>query len=465
MKSSNLDKITKEQTERMNDTIDQLEFDYYRMTPILSSIMFKPSTDIDTAAVDPDGRGVFNPLFTKELTDKELNFLIMHECYHVLLRHSKRFDKLVDKYGETEKSYFSLFNIAADAYINESLAKNKNLSVIDDCITFYQVKDMLEDSLYDMATFNEENTEDLYKRLKKAEEQRIKQGNGADSSQGNEGSEGSTGAGSNANDGSESSTGNNSSEEGFSGGAMSGDIMSDSKINETYGRKTDKGEKESIESVIYDTLRGNYDFNGKKGSLIASNDNLVIGKITECSNANIKDILEKFVYTVSGRNEVHRTWKRPDKRYRRYYPHTKGKLKDCAKDIVFSIDVSGSMSRDKITKVVSVLESLGEKFSVGTKYFFFSNYCSEIYSYTNKKEFIKNMQKAYGGGTSLKAAVRNGEVNQLTNGIVILSDMAFCDIVPSERNLSKLLTIPYMLVGISCCITPAVADDCYVNVK
>jgi uncharacterized protein with von Willebrand factor type A (vWA) domain len=140
-----------------------------------------------------------------------------------------------------------------------------------------------------------------------------------------------------------------------------------------------------------------------------------------------KEILSSFIYKVSGKGESNRTWKRPSRRYRDVYPVSKGKSRRTgSKNVTFSIDVSGSMNYEKIIRSVSLLVDFAEEHNVNCEYFFFSSWTSKLYQYEGKQEFVDNLNKNYGGGTSMYAALGSEQLEDI-DGLVIISDMEFYD--------------------------------------
>lgn len=80
-------------------------------------------SDVDTAAVSFDTKGncielLINKKFWDSLDSVNRNFLICHECLHVILEHAKRF---IEYHG---KPTFHQMNIAADIVINELLRES-----------------------------------------------------------------------------------------------------------------------------------------------------------------------------------------------------------------------------------------------------------------------------------------------------------------------------------------------------
>lgn len=102
--------------------LEYLNYNYpYLLTHVLNIGEPAWSDQIDTAAVasanpasaNPDFFFVFNPEFIEELSAEEVGFVAAHETMHILLNHIQLARQFENK---------QLFNIAADAVINDSLA-------------------------------------------------------------------------------------------------------------------------------------------------------------------------------------------------------------------------------------------------------------------------------------------------------------------------------------------------------
>ena len=326
----------------------------------------------------------------------------MHETYHVLLRHMDRFKKIQDKFEKIPQSIKSkAFNIAADAYINDNLINSNRFSTVEGCIDFEFIKDNYNIS-YD--NFQSMNTEELYSII-------VKKLN-SDNNNSNDG-------GSN----NFSDCGNESS--------LIGDIHNEEKIAEVFGN----GETQSDEtSGIIRAADGHF------------NDHHIVDIVEKNINIDWDTILDKFIYSISGRGDLNRTWRRQNKRYRDIYPYSKGRMKNTVKDILISIDVSGSMDENKLASAASVVERLSRKYSVGIKYILFSDIHTQVFEFTSIDELKSNIRKYSGGGTSFKQAINEGNIEQ--NGIVIISDMEFG--TRCEENIVTLnnLGIDYFLIDV-----------------
>lgn len=417
-----------DQAKRISDIVQELMFKFYPLAPILNNIKFKMSDKIPTAAVDASGRGLFNPAFAERLNDSELRFVIAHEALHVLLRHHKRAKGI-------EHVDHQLFNVAADCYINENLKTSTSFIAPEGLVDFELVSKRLGDD-YSYSTMLDENTEDLYERL-------------AASSEGNGGSGNATGDGDGAGDPDDASGDSSDSDGSGSSNTLDGDIQQDEAISSEYGDATEL-ESNKMEGAANEASY-RLGAGGDKG-------NSDIDIVSKALPVDASKILSRFTYTVSGRSTVCRSYRRPSRRYREIYPISAGKTRKARRDVVFSIDVSGSMDSDKISKVVAFLVSLGREFTVGSKFMFFNSDHSDIYEFKNMDDFKQKLSAHYGGGTCLDAALYDYKIDENADGVVIISDMEFSEDI-SDSLLSSHVRCPYMLVGVD------VRDPKAINVK
>lgn len=77
---------------------------------LLMHMKFALDDTIDTAATDGE-KTYFSPQFLDELTDSELDFVLLHEVIHVTLQHCARYEK---------RNRF-LFNVACDIVVNSNI--------------------------------------------------------------------------------------------------------------------------------------------------------------------------------------------------------------------------------------------------------------------------------------------------------------------------------------------------------
>lgn len=430
------------QETRISDTVQELMFKFYPLAPILNNIRFKMSNKIPTAAVDASGRGLFNPDFAETLDDSELRFVIAHEALHVLLCHHKRSQKIAHVNNQ-------LFNIAADCYINENLKTSTSYMAPEGLVDYELISKQLGED-YSYATMLEESTEDLYDRLA---------ANGGDNGGGdsasNSGGDGDGDSGSSAGDdesgdsdaasgsasgnGSESESGNGSG----SGNTLEGDIQQDEAISEAYGDVT-RSESDQMEDAVEQADKR---LDASNGAGLGAGSGADFDIISKALSVDASKILSRFTYKVSGRSTVCRSYRRPSRRYREIYPISAGKTRRSKRDVVFSIDVSSSMDAEKISKAVAFLVSLGREFTVGSKFMFFNGEHTDIYEFKSMEDFKRKLMASYGGGTSLYAALYDNKIDEVADGVVIISDMQFFEKI-SDSLLSDRVSCPYMLVGV-----------------
>lgn len=391
---------TATQVKRVNDAIDDLSMTYYNIAPLIYNMKMRPSARIETLCVDSYGRGLFNPIFVSNLDVYQLKFVLMHETYHVLLRHMNRFDKIKDKCNNIPLSTKSkAFNIAADSYINDNLIKSNRFCAIDGCVDFDFIRENYNVSYEE---FENMNTEELYYVILKE------------------------------------SVNNNSdcgicSSDSENGSGLLGDIYNAEKIEEVFG-----------DSYKVQGVKAKNKASEAAGSCMSDNDIIEINE--KNTNVDWEKALNKFAYSVSGRGEYNRTWRRQSRRYRDIYPYSKGRMKNTVKDILISIDVSDSMDANKLATAVSVVEKLSKKYSLGIKYSLFNCYHTPVYEFTSIQDLKNRIKKNCGGGTYLQAAIRNGNIEQ--KGIVIISDMEFNNYCEYNINMLNNLNKDYFLIDV-----------------
>ncbi len=85
---------------------------------LLMQMRFKLTEDIETAATD--GTFIyFSPVFMENLSDKELDFVLLHEVLHAALQHCSR--------GEGRED--ELFNIACDIVVNSTILQENHMDL------------------------------------------------------------------------------------------------------------------------------------------------------------------------------------------------------------------------------------------------------------------------------------------------------------------------------------------------
>ena len=120
---------------------------------LLMHAQFALDFTIETAATD-GAKIYFSPKFMDDLSDKELDFVLMHEVLHIALKHCFRTD------GRDE----FLFNVACDVVVNSNILRSQNMDKRKITLTNYgeamhTVPDGSEGYLY--------TAEEVYELIKK----------------------------------------------------------------------------------------------------------------------------------------------------------------------------------------------------------------------------------------------------------------------------------------------------------
>ena len=85
---------------------------------LLMHMIYSIDENCDTAATDGE-RIYFGPKFMDELSDSELDFILMHEILHVVLQHCFRHGDRNDKQ----------FNIACDIVVNSNILRSNHMNL------------------------------------------------------------------------------------------------------------------------------------------------------------------------------------------------------------------------------------------------------------------------------------------------------------------------------------------------
>lgn len=398
------------------DSLEELKREFHTSAPLIDSIKFKRDDWFDApACVDEMRRGLYNPkVFIETGMDKkaDIKFIAFHEIMHVLLNHVARYKILKEKYP-SKKHDFWWMNIATDAHINENLANYFNY-MPSDCITFDTVTKLTgikRDKLKDMSS------EEIYlKLLEKASESNGQGQSGDGAGNGGEGEgdmpkrpQNNSGLGG---DGDESSQGNGQPQNGQGQIPTSGSLA---KINEEFGDDSSDNSDSLDDGIFGDGFESGMDASTSTGT----KDYYVIEKIVT-KTLNWRAILKKFSAMASGKNEVHRSWRRPNKRYLDTHPFSKGRVQSKTQKVLLSLDSSGSIDVNDVSKACALVKQLFESTNVEIDYCYFDTGCTKPTRLNN----IKQIYDTYkcGGGTSLEAALEHAEEYK---GIVIVGDMEF----------------------------------------
>ena len=274
-----------------------------------------------TAYVTPKKMG-FNPHFIESLTDPELDMLIVHEVFHLVLKHSFR------RNGRDH----DVWNQAGDHVIN--------LMLVEDGMT------MPECGLLD-PKYKGMTTEAVYNDLTSVQ-------NAEQSEQSGDGVPG---------DGQESGTPPKNLEE---YGAGDVPTASEALANGTFGEVRDCPEvlddgttelqaERELESAITVALAQERNRGTMSGSLLAM--------INSRNDAHVDwtEALKNFLFDVG--NNIETTWSSPNRRFigrGDFFPNTK---REGIERLIIAVDTSGSVSDDELKQFLSETMQIAEDFA------------------------------------------------------------------------------------------------------
>lgn len=329
---------------------------------LIEHLTFIENASIGTAAINRYGHFSYSPNFLNGLSDDELMGLTCHEVLHLALKHPER--------GQGRDLFVggaSLFNVAIDILVNYICLKNG--LVLPKCGIIPDLKDggSIDYQGCYIDNIEKKCVEEIYDILKtNAIQNKEKIKNGSDESDKGDGSD----------KGNESDEGNGSD----------GKDESENESSSKSGKDADKREKEKQHRGGFDC----HDFSkkpeeeqsnrvGKTGKKlrdinwdaviqVALNNAKQIGQspagfgrefeVYQKGFINWRQVLARIVASASPRGY---SWESPDRRlipFDIYIPHVTG---DTVK-VLFSIDTSGSISKDELSKYITEIISLSKSF-------------------------------------------------------------------------------------------------------
>ena len=376
-----------------------------RSYPMLSLIASKLNVKFDEstpfiAAVDKLGRMIINTDAVAEFDEPQLKFVVMHELFHVMLKHFERADRISD--GSRRFSP-RLWNTATDMLINHNLSSHLKAS-IDGMVTTNVVSEMTGIA---PSALIEMSAEEIYDKLATAEDamEQIRA-----ISMGGHSEDGS----SNDSDGDDSATGN--------GPMPIDDAFSEESadaIGKAFGAKRE--EENGSDHAQKPQQVNDYDQTPRDVDVIHD----VISH-----EIDWKKELRSFIFDeVKGKSKRVKTWRRPSRKYSSITPISKGKLRTKKESILISVDASPSMDVDAMSAAASTINDIVKGLRVDADYRFFGESHSNVRHYSSHSGFKRNYEE-YARGThhtSLRAAIDTSGIDAMA--VIVIGDMAFqkCD--------------------------------------
>ena len=273
------------------------------------------SDDVPTACTN--GRDeIYGRAFVDSLTDAELRFVILHECYHKMYRHLITWKHLHDKNHNTA-------NMSCDYNINGKLVDENRE---DGFATMPRDADGNQIGLYDEQFRKPDgswsDTAVIFKMLEQQQNQPQGNESGGDDSQGT------------------SSTQSQGQGQGFDDHDWEGaDNLSDDEVKDL--------EKE-IDVAI------------RQGSMIASKSGVTGNRLLdELMQAKVdwREVLREFIQTTCTGND-YSTWKRPNRRYIGAGVYLPSGISEKVDELVIAIDTSGSIPDRDLAVFLSEVQAI-----------------------------------------------------------------------------------------------------------
>lgn len=329
---------------------------------LLMHMTYSIDDSAETAYTDGE-RIAFSPKFLEELSDSELDFVLMHEILHVVLRHCLR--------GSDDDP--ERFNIAADIVVNSIIMDENGGSTQSITLSKYgeamhKAPNGKEGKLY--------TAEEVFEMLNPVLSK--KQSNGGKDGAGKSGENGSGKGSSGKGSGAQSPTWDDHSRWGKS--------EDDSLLRETWAKHF----AEACEAV---SVR---DPSNSRGTLPAFAERIL--KELMRPQTDWRQILTDFI-----QEEINDySFSPPDRRFEDspFFLPDFNEKDESVKDILFMIDTSGSMSDDAITAAFSEINGAIEQFNgkLRGRLGFFDAAVTEPQPFESFEEFVVIKPKG-GGGT------------------------------------------------------------------
>ena len=346
---------------------------------LLMHMQFGLDTKCDTAYTD--GYKIsFSPKFLDELTNDELDFVMMHEILHIVLKHCFRGTK-VD--NET-------FNIACDIVVNSNILYSNNMNLSSITLSKYGVSMHTirgkEGYLY--------TAEQVYEMLPKSKAKK-------------------NGQNQNSNDGSSSNQSNNNP---HSGGSF--DDHTHWNVTDGDDFIIDEWEQRLIQAVEMISRRESSTGVGK----LPLGAERLVEELTD-STVNWKEILNNFLSFELGDY----SFLPPDRRMSGpfFMPDFNELVEneDDPQDILFMVDTSGSISDKDIVEAYSEIKGAIDQFPSLKGYFgFFDHAIYEPIPFESIDDLLK-IKPYGGGGTSFHIIFKYvQQLEEKPKAIVILTD-------------------------------------------
>ena len=301
--------------------------------------------------------------FAEGLSDAELRFVILHECYHKLYKHLTTWRWMYDENAP-------LANAACDYVINVKISD-------DNCDGFAKMpmKNGKHLGLLD-AKYRGMNAAEVYNLLK----QEQKQGGGGGGSGSGQGNAGTAGG----------SEGGEAGQGGAGGGFDEHDWDGAQEMSE--------GERKALERDLDEAIRQGALVAGKLGSGGARDlEELLQSKI------DWREALRDFIATTCAGND-YSTWRRPNRRFVGMGHYMPSGVSEQVGELVIAIDTSGSIGGAELSRFLGEVKGIADTVhpeAVRLLYWDTQVCADEKYVGTEVENITSSTKPAGGGGTDV----------------------------------------------------------------
>lgn len=403
---------------------------------LLMHMYFAIDENCETAATD----GVkiyFGPKFLDELSDGELDFVMMHEIMHVVLRHCLR--------GEQRDPF--LFNIACDIVVNSNILLSNNNDVSSIELSKHGVAMHVAPDGKEGHNYTAEEVYEMFDKNPNGFTESVDDGKDKSDADGKDGKDGNNGKDGDGKEGKDGKNGDDKDDgkDGKDGDGKDGDGK-DGKNGDKKGERSKK-RKNKVKGVQWDdhSRWGSVDEDGLLKDLWVKRFSDAFKAIEVRDPGNTRGTIPKFARRIMDElvhpqtdwrtilndfvqeEVVDYSFSPPDRRYDGPFmlPDFNEK-EDTVENILFMIDTSGSMSDKMITAAFSEVKGAIDQFNGRLKGWlgFFDAAIIEPIPFENVEEFSV-IKPAGGGGTDFGIIFKYVEKHmddRLPASIIILTD-------------------------------------------
>lgn len=365
---------------------------------LLMHMKFALDESIETASTDGT-RIYFSPKFMDELSDSELDFVLMHEILHVALRHCIRT-------GEKDNE---LFNIACDIVVNSNILYSNKMDINTITLKKYGVSMHLTPNKDEGYKYT---AEEVYNMLIKNGYNKKKKGSNNGSGEGDGSSPGKDEKGKKQKNGSGSGTGDNENGERWDEHNKWSESLPDKFLEDTWIKRViDAASSVSVQNA-----------SSNRGIMPSFAKRLVDEFLNP--QTDWKTLLNDFI-----QEEVcDYSFSPPDKRYydSPFFLPDFNDTDYIVADILFMIDTSGSMSDEMLTRAYSEIKGAIDQFDGKLKGLlgFFDASIVEPIPFESVED-LRSIRPYGGGGTRFDIIfeyVNKFMSDNLPKSIIILTD-------------------------------------------